>query len=161
MRRSAAYLLLIAIVGCRRPVPAPGRPSLASNPPAPVPVPSSPSPTTAPTVRPVLRVGGDVSEPLEVSRVHFRVPPELQRTGADWTLILGAVIEADGRVTGAHALRPVAPGTEPCVAFIAKQLEQWRYKPARKAGEPVAVDLVVSSLHCPCCVRPDDTQPIP
>jgi hypothetical protein len=105
-------------------------------------------------VRPVLRVGGDVSEPVEISRVQFRVPAELQRKSADWMVILGAVIEADGRVTGAHALRPVARGSEPCVAFIASQLEQWRYKPATKAGTPVPVDLVITSLHCPCCKRP-------
>lgn len=100
-----------------------------------------------------MRVGGEVLEPTEVSRVYpdyARIPPSARGLGL---CIFESTIDAEGAVTGIRLLRPyrVASKCKPAVDEIARTLALWRYKPATYRGRPVPVYLTVTVTHCISC----------
>jgi len=138
-----------------------GRPQEMPTPPPPTPpasravalaVPSprpatSPLPTDCPSVE---RIGGAVTEPLEVSRVQPKYPDTSGHRFSSSLFILEAVVDRNGAVRDVHFLR--APEiTPPLPAFnaaIADAISAWRYKPATMNGHPVCVYLTVTvSIH--------------
>ena len=82
----------------------------------------------------VYQSGGDVSQPIPIYK------PEPQYTGTDGTVLLALVIEADGTVDNIHVVRPVDPDMDKSAI---NAVRQWRFRPAKKNGKPVAVDAQV------------------
>jgi len=99
----------------------------------------------APPTKPY-RVGGDVRAPTKIKDVMPRYPVIAQQAHIEGTVIIEAVIGADGRVQQARALRP-APFLEDAALAAVRQ---WVFTPTRLNGEPVPVVMTVTvtfNLH--------------
>ena len=89
----------------------------------------------------VQRVGGDVEPPVLINRVEPDYPENLRRAGLEGVVVLEAVITESGCVRAVSILKGVAP---PLDFQSARAVSQWRYRPARLAGQPVSVYLTVT-----------------
>jgi TonB family protein len=88
----------------------------------------------------VLKVGGDVKEPVELTRVQPTYPVEARKNGIQGIVKLDAVIDEKGVVTRVEPIESPDPSlTEAAIAAVRK----WTYKPATKKGKPVRVRLTV------------------
>jgi TonB family protein len=90
---------------------------------------------TAAKVSDVFRVGGEVKAPTVVSKVEPVYPEEERKKRNSGIVILEVLIEANGDVSGAHLLKPL-PGLDEAAVTAVKQ---WRFQPATRDGQPVAV----------------------
>jgi len=106
----------------------PGAPALAAPPP----------PT--PSVRPPVRVGGDIRPPRKLQHVAPEYPALAAQARITGTVVLEATISLSGVVTDVRVLRSV-PLLD---AAAVEAVRQWRYEPPRLNGEPVAVLLTVT-----------------
>lgn len=89
----------------------------------------------------VHRVAGDVEPPVLINRVEPDYPENLRRAGLEGVVVLEAVITESGCVRAVSILKGVAP---PLDFQSARAVSQWRYRPARLAGQPVSVYLTVT-----------------
>jgi protein TonB len=89
----------------------------------------------------VLRVGGDVKEPVQVTHVPPTYPEEARKNRIQGRVVLEAVIDRKGNVTTIGAIESPDPMlTEAAIQAVKK----WTYKPATKNGKPVKVHLTVT-----------------
>lgn len=89
----------------------------------------------------VLKVGGDVKEPVEIQRVQPSYPEEARKNRIQGRVIVEAVIDENGTVTKVRAVESPDPMlTEAALEAVKK----WTYKPATKKGKPVKVFLTVT-----------------
>lgn len=89
----------------------------------------------------VLKVGGDVKEPVEIQRVQPTYPEEARKNRIQGRVIVEAVINENGTVTKVRAVESPDPMlTEAALEAVKK----WTYKPATKKGKPVKVFLTVT-----------------
>lgn len=90
----------------------------------------------------VYRIGKEVSAPVLV----FSKPPEFPKSALggkdkfDGTCLIALVVDPSGAVHNVHVLRSLRPDFD---ANAVKTVEQYRFKPAMRSGEPVAVALNV------------------
>jgi TonB family protein len=90
----------------------------------------------------VHHVGKDVSAPVLISRVDPEFP-EAERKSKDefdGTCLIGLVVDETGTPRDVHVVRSLKADFD---AKALEAVEQYRFKPAMKAGEPVAVTLKV------------------
>ena len=141
-------LALLFAVACGReqargpcPTPVPVKVVVTSSPSAP---PSRSREQEAPIgVAEPLHVGGEVQEPIELSRVPIdfkRVPNATLGIG-----IYEAVISASGSVEKVHVFRSHSPAVD---REALRVIKLWRYKPATFRGETVPVYLTISINLC-------------
>jgi len=82
----------------------------------------------------IYKVGGDVAAPVALVRGEVPYPPELAGTrkigSADVT------IDANGKVIEVKPMLGLSPAAD---AMIADALSHWEFRPATRAGQPVAV----------------------
>lgn len=90
---------------------------------------------------PILRPGGAVTEPVEISRVQPDYPESARKAQMQGTVVLEAVISRSGAVESVRVLRSVNPLLD---ASAVKAVSRWRYEPARFDGRPVPVYLTVT-----------------
>ncbi len=89
----------------------------------------------------ILKVGGDVKEPVELTRVEPIYPEEARKNRIQGRVVVQAVIDTKGSVQRAEAVESPDPMlTEAALAAV----KQWTYKPATKKGKPVKVFLTVT-----------------
>jgi TonB family protein len=79
----------------------------------------------------------DLSSPVATSKVDPAYPLELMRQNVGGTVILYAVILADGTVGRVRVLRSV---DERLDRFASEAIAKWQFQPATKNGNPVAVE---------------------
>ena len=79
----------------------------------------------------------DLSQPMATRTVDPAYPLELMRENVAGTVILYALIRADGSVGNVSVLRGV---DERLNRFALEAVSQWRFQPARKNGVPVDVE---------------------
>jgi TonB family protein len=79
----------------------------------------------------------DVSAPSAVRKVDPAYPLELMRQNVGGTVILFAVIHADGSVGEVRVLRSVDDRLD---QYASSALSQWKFAPATKNGAPVEVE---------------------
>ena len=147
---SLACMAGVVILGCGRQERG-ARQTTATTPagiPTPVLVALAASPSPSPSE--IYRVGGDVTEPVEIFRVKPHIPESMRRNRMGGVLIFQAIIGADGKVSSMQSYRPVPTQARECMDLITSQLSQWRYKPALYKGTPVPVYLTITVLHQPC-----------
>ena len=101
-----------------------------------------------------MRVGGEVTEPVEISRVapdYSRIPDSARGLSV---CIFEAVIDKSGAVINVHRLRPraVSPKCKPVLDEIARTLPLWRYRPATYKGRVVSAYLTITVTHCTSCM---------
>jgi TonB family protein len=80
---------------------------------------------------------GELSSPVATSKVDPAYPLELMRQKVSGTVILHAVILADGTVGTVRVLRSVDDRLD---QFAREAIAKWQFQPATKNGVPVAVE---------------------
>ncbi len=86
------------------------------------------------------RASQEVSGPVPIKKVDPAYPAELLRDKVEGTVILYAVIHADGTVGEIRVLESVDAGLDKS-AMLA--LAKWQFRPGTKNGEPVDLEAVV------------------
>lgn len=79
----------------------------------------------------------DLSQPMATRKVDPAYPLQLMRQNVSGTVILYAVIHADGTVGNVRVLRGVDDRLD---RFASEAIAQWRFDPATKDGTPVDVE---------------------
>ncbi len=80
---------------------------------------------------------GDLSQPAATRKVDPAYPLQLMRENVAGTVILYAIIHADGTVGGVRVLRGVDARLD---QFASEAVSQWKFQPATKNGAPVDVE---------------------
>ncbi len=81
--------------------------------------------------------GGDLTQPAATRKVDPAYPLQLMRENVAGTVILYAIIHADGSVGNVRVLRGVDDRLD---QFASHSLAQWQFQPATKNGTPVDVE---------------------
>ena len=89
----------------------------------------------------VSRVGGDVTPPRVIQKVHPQFPKKRLSFRQFTPIVLEAVITETGEVADPTIVMSGHPDLDPIVLAAVRQ---WKYEPARRKGKPVAVFLTVS-----------------
>lgn len=79
----------------------------------------------------------DLSQPMATRKVDPAYPMQLMRENVHGTVILYAVIHADGTVGNVRVLRGV---DERLDRFAMQAVSEWKFEPATKKGAPVDVE---------------------
>jgi TonB family protein len=79
----------------------------------------------------------DLSQPMATHEVDPAYPLQLMRENVAGTVILYAVIHADGSVADVKVLRGVDDRLD---RFASEAVAQWKFEPATKNGSPVDVE---------------------
>ena len=79
----------------------------------------------------------DLSSPVAMRKVDPAYPLDLMRQNVAGTVILHAVILADGTVGTVHVLRSIDDRLD---QFASDAIAKWQFEPAMKNGAPVAVE---------------------
>jgi protein TonB len=99
----------------------------------------NPPPVVAPTVAPApgpIYVTGEVVPPEALFAPRPQYTEPARRVRLEGTVILEAVIDQQGAVTGLEVLKPMPLGLTEAALAAAKQ---WRFRPATLRREPVSV----------------------
>jgi TonB family protein len=87
-----------------------------------------------------LRIGNGVTPPTVASRVEPRYTQEARVARLQGTIVLQAVVKADGTIDVVRVVRGLADGlTDSAV----EALKQWKFRPGKKDGQDVDVALNV------------------
>jgi len=79
----------------------------------------------------------DLTQPMATRKVDPAYPIQLMRENVAGTVILYAVIHADGSVGDVRVLRGVDDRLD---RFASQAISQWKFEPATKNGAPVDVE---------------------
>jgi TonB family protein len=79
----------------------------------------------------------DLSQPMATHKVDPAYPMQLMRENVQGTVIVYAVIHADGSVGDVRVLRGVDDRLD---RFATQAVSQWKFDPATKKGAPVDVE---------------------
>lgn len=85
-------------------------------------------------------IAGELSTPVATTKVDPAYPSSLQHDGVQGTVVLYAVIRADGTVGDIRVLHGLH---EQLDANAVKALGRWKFRPAMKSGAPVDLEAVV------------------
>jgi len=83
---------------------------------------------------------GELVAPVAIQEVDPGYPLELMRQQVHGTVILSAVIHSNGAVSDVRILRGVDDRLD---QYASAALSRWRFRPATKNGDPVALQTVV------------------
>lgn len=82
----------------------------------------------------------DLTGLAPIHKVDPKYPPDLIDQNVEGEVILYAVIRADGSVDSVQVVRSVDPVLD---ANAKSALSQWKFRPAMKAGVPIALEAIV------------------
>jgi len=85
-------------------------------------------------------VASEISTPVVIRKSDPAYPPQAVRDGIEGTVVLYAVIRADGSVTGVRVLNSVDKLLDQAAV---RAFSQWHFRPGTKNGTPIAVEAVV------------------
>jgi len=83
------------------------------------------------------KAADDLSQPMATRKVDPKYPLQLMRENVSGTVVLYAVIHADGTVGNVRVLRGVDDRID---QFASQAIEQWQFQPATKNGAAVDVE---------------------
>jgi TonB family protein len=89
---------------------------------------------------PVFRKGSGVSPPRPVFTPEPKFTEVARKAKLSGVVTLGLVVDNAGRPVHVHILDPMGCGLDAEAVHI---METWRFEPAKKDGEPVAVEIEV------------------
>lgn len=92
------------------------------------------------TERNVFRIGGGVSPPKVISQSAAQFSEPARKDRFQGVVLVGLVVDEQGLPTHIHILRPLGYGLD---AKAVQAVESWRFHPAEKKGQPVAVAIDV------------------
>lgn len=85
-------------------------------------------------------IGEDLSAPEAISKVDPAYPQDLMHDRVEGVVVLYAIIRSDGSVDGVRILEGVDQRLD---ENARKALQQWRFRPGTKNGQPVDIEAVV------------------
>ena len=85
-------------------------------------------------------ITGELSTPVATTKVDPAYPSSLQHDGVQGTVVLYAIIRADGTVGDIRILHGLHGQLD---ANAVKALSRWKFRPAMKSGAPVDLEAVV------------------
>ncbi len=88
----------------------------------------------------VYRVGGGVSAPRPIHAPEAVYSGEARKANIQGTVVLWAIVGADGRTTNIRVQRSLGMGLD---EEAIKAVRHWTFEPAKKDGKPVAVQVNV------------------
>src|SRR5437868_1971792 len=88
----------------------------------------------------IYRVGGGVSAPRAIYQPDPEYSEEARKAKYQGTVILWMIVSADGRAREIRVLRSVGMGLD---EKAIEAVKTWKFEPARKDGNPVAVQINV------------------
>jgi TonB family protein len=94
-------------------------------------------PDSAPSTSPTEATSSDLSSPVATRKVDPAYPLELMRQNVGGTVILYAIIHADGTVGSIRVLRSVDDRLD---HFASDAIGKWKFQPAMKNDAPVDVE---------------------
>lgn len=132
--------------------PKPARPRVliaqAAPAPTPAPIKPAPAPQTPPTPRIVtgtIQTDPNVTRPEVLTKVEPRYSPEAEAAKYQGEVWLSVVIDANGIPTDVTVTRQLGLGLD---EEAIKAVNQWRFRPGMKDGEPVATRATIAvSFH--------------
>jgi TonB family protein len=89
---------------------------------------------------PVYRVGQGVTPPKPISHTDPKFTDAARSAGIQGKLTLGVIVDSSGTPTGIQVVQPLGAGLD---AHSVETVKGWRFKPAEKDGQPVAVRIGV------------------
>jgi protein TonB len=90
---------------------------------------------------PAYPIGKDVSAPHLVSKVERAYTEEARNGKLSGTVLLSLIVDTDGVPQNIKVVRPLGMGLD---EKAIEAVEQWRFKPGVKNGEPVPVKAQVA-----------------
>jgi TonB family protein len=93
-----------------------------------------------PKEEPAVRVGPGVTPPTVISRVEPRYTPEARAAKYQGTVVVAATIHKDGTLTVTEVIQELDYGL---TSNAIEALEEWKFKPGMRNGEPVPVSLKI------------------
>jgi TonB family protein len=90
--------------------------------------------------KPAVKVGGGVSAPKAVHTPDPQYSVEAREAKINGTVVFGIVVDSTGLPKEIEVIRPLGYGLDEQGVFT---LESWRFEPAKKDGNPVAVHINV------------------
>jgi len=93
-----------------------------------------------PTEEPAVRIGPGVTPPTVISRIEPQYTPEARAAKYRGTVVVAATIHKDGTLTVNEVIQELDYGL---TANAIEALEQWKFKPGMRNGEPVPVSLKI------------------
>jgi TonB family protein len=97
---------------------------------------------------PAMKPEGALSGPVPMRKVDPKYPPAAINAHIDGEIVLYAIIRKDGSVDSIQVVRSLDPQLD---MNSMQALAQWKFQPAMREGEPVALETVV---HIPFHFRP-------
>jgi protein TonB len=88
----------------------------------------------------VYKMGRGVSVPRAIYQPDPEYSKKARKKKLQGTCLLSIVVGADGKPHDIRVTRPLGPGLD---EEAIKAVQQWKFEPARKDGQPVAVEVVV------------------
>ena len=85
----------------------------------------------------VYKIGGDVTAPKVLYKIEPQYSPQPKREKIQGTVLLGLVITADGQPQEIHVIKGLNTDLD---NNAVKAVSQWKFQPATKEGNPVAVE---------------------
>jgi protein TonB len=83
---------------------------------------------------------GELVAPVAIREVGPGYPLELMKENVQGTVMLSAVIRSDGSVSEVNILHGLDDRLD---AYASAALSRWRFRPATRNGDPVALQTVV------------------
>jgi protein TonB len=99
-----------------------------------------PLPPPPPTSREPIRLHAGMQAPRKIVNVPPRYPPHAQAARVEGTVVLDAVIDQTGRVTGVRVTHSVNLLDQAAIEAV----RQWRFTPTLLNDEPVSILLTVT-----------------
>jgi TonB family protein len=107
----------------------------------------SPDPAVANAMGSVPKVGGPIKPPKIIEAPDPQYPGPARAANYESTVVLWVVVGADGRIHDVAIKRPAGMGLdEAAIAAVLK----WKFRPATKDGQPVAVQINIE-VNFRCC----------
>jgi len=90
-------------------------------------------------VKKIVRVGGQVKPPKQISKPELIYPPLAKAARVQGTVTIEAIIDENGDIVQAHAV----DGPALLIAAALQSVTQWKYEPTTLNGQPVSVQMTV------------------
>lgn len=90
-------------------------------------------------VKRIVRVGGQVKPPKQISQPELIYPPIAKAARVQGTVTIEAIIDENGDIVQAHAV----DGPALLIGAALQAVTQWKYEPTTLNGQPVSVQMTV------------------
>jgi TonB family protein len=98
------------------------------------------APAPDPTITPLRRIGGGVTQPILVFKVDPQFSEQARKEKFNGVVLINFIVDTNGLPRNVHVLRGVGMGLDESAVEAVKQ---YRFRPAREDGRPVPVELNV------------------